>query len=150
MKYTAHQQKRHRKELVNALRSGKYKQATGKLRITTGDFDKFCCLGVACDISGLGEWSKVLNSDQQNYLVGQFGVGTIDMPREVREYFGFTTGGGEFVVPSYIDEVGYDSYSINDVEDALFRMNDRGISFLDIAKTIAEEPKDLIMDEYYR
>lgn len=37
---------------VKALRSGKYKQAKKKLR----DGDRFCCLGVACDISGLADW----------------------------------------------------------------------------------------------
>src|SRR5688572_5158099 len=42
----------HRRELVDALRSGKYKQAIGKLRNEEG----FCCLGVGADISGKGEW----------------------------------------------------------------------------------------------
>lgn len=37
---------------VEALRSGKYKQTCHGLRAG----DRFCCLGVLCDISGLGEW----------------------------------------------------------------------------------------------
>lgn len=37
-----------------ALESGKYPQTRGALRKSRG----FCCLGVLCDISGLGEWSK--------------------------------------------------------------------------------------------
>lgn len=37
---------------LEALRSGKYKQGRGRLR----QGDEFCCLGVLCDISGLGEW----------------------------------------------------------------------------------------------
>ena len=37
---------------VAALRSGEYQQAYGRLR----DDNSFCCLGVLCDISGLGKW----------------------------------------------------------------------------------------------
>lgn len=37
---------------VAALRSGEYEQGNGWLRIG----NKFCCLGVACDISDEGVW----------------------------------------------------------------------------------------------
>lgn len=40
---------------VAALRSGNYEQGWGLLRGVT---DKYCCLGVACDISGQGQWIK--------------------------------------------------------------------------------------------
>lgn len=40
---------------IEALRSGKYKQGRGVLRSSD---DRFCCLGVLCDISGYGEWGK--------------------------------------------------------------------------------------------
>jgi hypothetical protein len=39
---------------VEALESGRYKQGTGRLR----DRDCYCCLGVLCDISGVGEWNS--------------------------------------------------------------------------------------------
>lgn len=39
---------------AEALESGKYEQTTGELR---GD-EGFCCLGVACDISKLGDWKN--------------------------------------------------------------------------------------------
>ena len=45
----------HREQWIEALRSGKYEQAKGILR-DVDDNNKFCCLGVACEISGLGEW----------------------------------------------------------------------------------------------
>src|ERR1700723_2651819 len=41
---------------VEALRSRKYKQGQGKLRTkreTRDSVDRFCCLGVACDIKGV-------------------------------------------------------------------------------------------------
>lgn len=49
------------KKWIKALRSGKYTQGTGKLR----DKDKFCCLGVACDLYDKNIW---LNLDQANVL----------------------------------------------------------------------------------
>lgn len=45
-----------RKKWLRALRSGKYKQARSNLR----DGNRFCCLGVACDLSKLGKWDGVL------------------------------------------------------------------------------------------
>lgn len=42
------------KKLVAALRSGDYKQSKQRLR----DKDGFCCLGVACDISGISTWDE--------------------------------------------------------------------------------------------
>ncbi len=40
---------------IEALRSGKYKQ--GKSRLKKYD-QTYCCLGVLCEISGLGEFEK--------------------------------------------------------------------------------------------
>ena len=52
-----------RKEMkawVAALRSGKYKQGTGRLR---GKDDTYCCLGVKCDVEDNTKWvaSEELN-----------------------------------------------------------------------------------------
>lgn len=44
-----------------ALLSGKYKQTRNLLK----DHDGFCCLGVLCDISGLGEWKSTMT---QRYI----------------------------------------------------------------------------------
>jgi len=38
---------------VDALRSGEYDQAKEVLHTSDGSY---CCLGVACEISGLGDW----------------------------------------------------------------------------------------------
>lgn len=38
---------------LEALRSGKYKQGRGRLR---DESNQFCCLGVLCDVGGLGAW----------------------------------------------------------------------------------------------
>jgi hypothetical protein len=42
------------KKLIAALRSGEYKQTTRRLF----DGSKYCCLGVACDISELARWNE--------------------------------------------------------------------------------------------
>ncbi len=54
---------------LEALRSGKYKQ--GKQRLRSKVTDRFCCLGVLCDISGIGEWvvNRVGNYEYSNPLV---------------------------------------------------------------------------------
>jgi hypothetical protein len=44
-----------KKQWVEALRSGKYKQGTGHLR--TGD--NYCCLGVLCDLNEYTNWTPV-------------------------------------------------------------------------------------------
>lgn len=35
---------------LNALRSGEYQQGTGKLKQTYGGDQRYCCLGVLCDL----------------------------------------------------------------------------------------------------
>lgn len=52
------EQIKNNRKWIKALRSGRYKQGVKRLR---GD-DKFCCLGVACDISGLGSWIGLDNT----------------------------------------------------------------------------------------
>ena len=49
--------RQHRIAWLKALRSRKYSQA----REVLNDGEAFCCLGVACDISGLGEWDGALD-----------------------------------------------------------------------------------------
>lgn len=42
---------------VEALESGKYSQTRMTLRNSGG----YCCLGVACDVSEIGDWNKSLH-----------------------------------------------------------------------------------------
>ncbi len=94
-------------ELVAALRSGKYQQSRKTLRNSTG----FCCLGVACDISGISEWDDKYEYD---------GCESI-LPKSVMEYYGFCSSGGWL---KNGDEIG------------LAKMNDAGKSFDEIADFI--------------
>lgn len=53
-----------RDKWVEALRSGRYAQGQAQLRRQ----DDYCCLGVLCDLSGLGSWKRV--GDNGYYEVG--------------------------------------------------------------------------------
>ena len=116
--YTPAQQAEHRKQWVQALRSDDYVQATGKLR----DRDAFCCLGVACEISGLGEW------DEDNVYLG---VGA-SLPPAVRDWLGLREAEGE-----------HGPHSIF----SLTAFNDRGDTFEQIADLIEKEPQGLLQGD---
>ena len=70
-----------RRKWIRALRSGKYEQAYHALRRGTG----FCCLGVACDVSGLTEWKK----RPDGYFFQYFRAWTT-LPPKVRTRLGLT------------------------------------------------------------
>lgn len=71
MKRTEHTQK-----WLDALRSGKYEQGRGGLRVN----NTFCCLGVLCDVSGIGEWM-----DRGNYHAYLDSAGTLSYT-EIRTF----------------------------------------------------------------
>lgn len=57
-----------RTKLIQALRSRKYKKGYSTLAHTDGTF---CCLGVLCDISGLGKWTRPKGGDIFYYQIGK-------------------------------------------------------------------------------
>lgn len=78
---------------VDALRDGGYRQATGNL--TNGD--GFCCLGVACDISGVGSWNE-MDEYETEYDSGDGPVQEFEasaLPRAVQEWLGVDTDNPE-------------------------------------------------------
>lgn len=120
-------------ELVTALRSGKYKQVNGLLkRLTSGGKIGFCCLGVACDISGVGKW---VEDDRHVYVVNDQHVDTA-LPNAVMDYFGFRTTVGSFEDFRPVNYSGRELYS-------LIAMNDAGMSFLEIADYIEKNWENL-------
>lgn len=97
---------------LEALRSEKYQQAQGTLR----DGDRFCCLGVLCDITKRGDWvsaNSVYRPNVQRYDIGGH-VSTMFLPMILRTEFDL----------------------IDDVLDPLMGMNDKGESFAMIADWI--------------
>lgn len=104
-----------KKRWVNALRSGKYRQGKGKLRSFD---DKFCCLGVLCDIEG-AKWQ--VDGDHYN----ADGSGAF-LPETIREQYGVDS---DFEI--YDRET--DTYS------SLSSMNDAGTTFETIADIIEKD-----------
>lgn len=120
--WTQEEQREHRRLWVEALRSGKYEQTTGMLR----DNGNYCCLGVACDISKLGEWID----DDEYQVRGERAYDNV-LPNEVRNWLGLADDGGGFDSP-------------DDINSALWRSNDNGASFSLIADIIESEPPGLL------
>lgn len=95
---------------VDALRSGAYKQGNGYLRTKE---DKFCCLGVLCDLMA-DRW--ITDSDYESC-------------------YGYTCGGE--ICLGYLPSKTKEEISLeNFLEEILIQMNDAGESFDNIAKYI--------------
>lgn len=63
-----------KKQWVEALRSGKYSQTSGRLRRQDG----FCCLGVLCDLMDTTKW---IENPLNNWTYGEFESKNYDMLR---------------------------------------------------------------------
>jgi hypothetical protein len=111
---------------VTALRSEKYPQSDSYLRTADG----YCCLGVLCDISGLGEWSEPRQVPgvrfSHSYLATDLwqhqGPGITLLPPEVIKWAGFDTGNP--VVYYDFNGISHPAAGVNDSE---------GLSFNEIA-----------------
>lgn len=106
---------------IEALRSGKYQQGTGRLRRD----DHFCCLGVLCDIVSPEKW----NDDEHNWH------NMLPSP-EVMEGSGFNKYSYSPRIPvpdDYIVRCGED---LNQNTIALSNLNDHGYTFNEIADLI--------------
>ena len=128
--YTTEELKEHRAKWVEALRSGKYEQTDGVLR--DKEATGYCCLGVACEISEVGEWGIELNTtsdhDEAHYD-GKFRL----LPLSVAEWLGIATDHGYY-------RDGLDPKSLTEI-------NDRGFSFQKIADIIESAPPGLFQKE---
>ena len=114
-------------KLVKALRSGRFKQATGALRVGDGR----CCLGVACDISGLGRWERheYNGSDLTWYykIPGENAEPSI-LPKRVAEWLGWDPEGSlNGMIPHPGNRDGLSN---------LAAQNDKGKTFAEIADLI--------------
>jgi len=123
--YTKEQQAENRKKWVEALRSGDYKQTQNVLT----DGNNYCCLGVACDISDLGEWEEFETKESGGfeYIVNRdysSEKSSIDLPNSVQNWLGLYTISGA---------------SVNGVAKSLVTLNDEGSTFNEIADAIENE-----------
>jgi hypothetical protein len=113
-----------KKQWVQALQSGEYKQGNGTLREAQYNEDDtvasyaFCCLGVACDIKPGHKWSE-----------HDSGVTLPDLG------YGEGNGPAGLLLP-----LGDDGEYTNDqlLQDTLAAFNDNGATFAQIARWIDE------------
>lgn len=114
-----------KKQWVQALQSGEYKQGNGTLReaqynedITVAGY-VFCCLGVACDIKPGREWLGVHDG----------GVTLPDLG------YGEGNGPAGLLLPLNENDVYIDDQLL---QDTLAQFNDNGATFAQIARWIDE------------
>jgi hypothetical protein len=114
-----------RRAWVEALRSDKYKQGQGCLRLG----DRFCCLGVACELAvEAGVIPPPTKRDDGAYQYGKAaGASTACLPDCVRDWLGVTSHHG----------------SLRGVPGSLAGKNDQGLSFGEIADLIEQHASTL-------
>ena len=123
MEYTKQERQQHRNDWVKALRSGEYNQIQGRLKRND---EGFCCLGVACEISGVGQWLGA-GYDTQNDFRSNV------LPGIVVDFYGLRENGGK-----------YNDESVEGGINSLYALNDGGKNFEEIATVIEEEPEGLL------
>lgn len=118
------------KKWVEALRSGKYAQAKGRLKLKDEKGTSYCCLGVLCEISGLGKWvanAEELSRGTQEYTTEGVYAGVGGLPDNVRYWSGMGSSLGS-----------YDARC-----SALSGLNDTGKTFNEIANIIEAHVEEL-------
>ena len=103
-----------------ALRSGQYKQTTGRLREAYNG-DSFCCLGVLCNLHAQAHPNIAARQTSVNGYMGQ----SLGLPCEVAEWAGMASSLGRFKGTTLATE------------------NDQGASFNKIADLIDTHVKTL-------
>lgn len=120
-----------KRKWLTALLSGVYKQGDGCLRLHAQQREakgqeKWCCLGVLCDVSGKGDWrqSQRQSWDQTTYPVWEF---------VFSDTLAGIAGRNDTVLPEGLrDALNITSQQ----EEQLVTMNDAGKSFRVIAQWI--------------
>lgn len=101
--------------LIDALRSNEYNQATGALHPSDG----FCCLGVGCDVSGLGRWLPEGDGIMYYEPAGHDHKSSVFLPLLVGTYYGtefdVRTPRGTATAANLNDEQGWTFEQIADL-----------------------------------
>ena len=110
---------------VTALRSGQYLQGTGRLRCSTPERDRYCCLGVLCELavqaSAIPPAEFPDESDFDSYA---YAGSKSYLPLRVQDWSGlFNFSGG---------------YKVGRTQHFLSEDNDNGKTFDDIADIVEQ------------
>lgn len=123
--------KRNRKAWLEALRSGKFRQTTGKLKSRNG---AYCCLGVLCEVA---EVPKRWNGFDYTYGVEDdkdyYAVSDTALPTMAMEWLGVKDGAPHLATPVIVKDKDGDVHR----ETNLIELNDTyGWSFEQIADAV--------------
>lgn len=120
---------------VKALRSGTFKQTTGKLKDREDEPNgAYCCLGVLCELSGISEF------DEQNKYCGEFAT----LPPLVREWAGLVSDIGGMEQGIHHSFINIDGEEDQNEYSSLTELNDDAkYDFNQIADVIEEQWKSL-------
>lgn len=117
---------------IAALESGKYKQGRSSLRFN----NEFCCLGVLCELAVeagvITEAKRILNGQSLLYYYDDCNASYL--PSAVRDWAGMYHIAGIFN-----NEVNDDDRYL----PSLTRLNDDGVSFVEIADVIRKNVENL-------
>jgi hypothetical protein len=120
--------------LIEALEEGLYQQDVGSLRTDVGH----CCLGVGCDISGLGRWTKPAGDLCYTYEdASGYRAASLLLP-SVMAHFGFPLSAGFVWLRDPSDTINKygDEPPPHGADTSLSDANDRGWTFPQIAARI--------------
>lgn len=148
-----------KKMWVEALRSGKYQQCTGKLHdyldiedslVPESSKHSYCCLGVLCDLAlknGVDvqlQYRRVYEGMPESQSVYFYDDESGVLPESVMRWAGINEKNPDIylgdiragIVQLMIDELGNDSDINEHSYQLISEINDLGIGFLDIADII--------------
>lgn len=125
--YLSPEQRKNLQELVEALRSGEFKQGEGWLRAHTYGQLYYCCLGVACElyrrkVENAPDWKSHKDSSLEKYAymhTASF------LPEPVRKHFGFESEDPTLPHPeestfvATLTELNDGGWDFNEIADAI-------------------------------
>ena len=122
---------------LDALRSGKYKQAQGVLHLINENEPSYCCLGVLCDLAIKNGVKLDIEHDRKTETLSSVVSydGMMDMlPKAVMEWSGLETNNGTFT-----EEFDDGPYGLPRLAElSLAEENDNGTSFEHLANIIEQ------------
>lgn len=123
---------------VNALRSGDYNQATGKLRTPEG----FCCLGVLTDLYAKEKNKEWIFKDESQTTLPSFEYYTFEqshdfLPMSVQIWAGLESNCPLVMIKNedFQEEYGDDEYILQELSE----LNDDNLPFCKIADLIESQ-----------
>lgn len=131
--YTPEQIQENRRKWLEALRSGEFKQTTGVLARQNDDGKYgYCCLGVACEISGVASRDLTRGYDDRVRKVYGENEADLTLPEEVRAWLGVETDSPNLASPVVVNDDGDDETGLTILND------DYGFTFEQIADAIEQ------------